>query len=811
MIKNYIKLAFRNLINYKGFTLINILGLSFGLVCTIFISLFVYNEITFDKFHENSKQIYRVGVNGKMGGEELNQAITAAPMAEALINEFPEISNVVRLYWSGGRLFKYGDNEFNEPQEELMFADSTFFDIFSFNVLKGDPETALDNPFSIILTEKYAEKYFGDEDPIGKSMRVENDTTLVEVTAVIENCPPNSHFHFNMIGSLVTLDQSRRQNWVSHNFYTYIELVPGTDSEALPEKLNGLIEKYIGPQINQMLGISIEQFYEQGNSFGYNIQNIEDIHLHSKRQYEIEQNGNMGYVKIFSIIALLILLVACINFMNLATARSARRAREVGIRKLVGSKRIHLIYQFLTESTVLSIISLIIAVIIVKMLMVNFNNLLGTSLIFNPFSSIVIIAILLGLAIIVGFISGTYPAFVIASFKPIKVLKGKIHAGAKSGLLRSILVTGQFTVTIIILLATVIVFRQLSFMQNKDLGFQKENVLAVKRLDILGNQMEAFKYELKNHANIINVANSSHIPGTIFSNNAHFLEGKTFNDIYLLMQTNVSYEFLDVLGMEMSDGRFFSRDYPTDSVGVVINEEAIKMLELENPLEARFMFPGNDGEVQYLPVIGIVKDFHFESMHIDINPVIMYFMRGNYGGYLLIKLSENNKQETVQYVKQTWDEFFPDNPIDYVWLDNEFDKIFKPEKQTSQILIVFSLFSILISCLGLFGLISFTTSQRTGEIGIRKAMGSSIGEIVLLLFRETFVLLSIATFIAIPSFFIAKNWLQDFAFSFNFGPGVFAAYLLVIALLTLIIALLTVTFQSVKAASASPADSLRHE
>lgn len=811
MIKNYIKIALRNLIQHKGFTIINLLGLSFGLVCTILISIFVYNEMTFDKFHEKSELIYRIGVNGKMGGEELNQAITAAPMYEALLNEFPDITNAVRLYRNEGRLFMYDDKKFNEPEEELLFADSSFFDIFSFRVIKGNPETALDNPFSIVLTEKYAKKYFGDEDPIGKSLRVENDTTLVEVTAIIEDCPPNSHFHFNMIGSLSTIDQSRRQNWLNHNFYTYITIVPGADTETLPEKLNGLLDKYIGPMINQVLGITMDEFFEQGNSFGYNIQNIEDIHLHSDRQYELEQNGNPGYVKIFSIIALLILLVACINFMNLATARSTRRAREVGIRKVVGSKRKQLIYQFLTESIVLSIFSLVIAVFIVLILMPYFNNLVGTSLIFNPFSNAIVIGFLLGLAIFVGLISGTYPAFVLASFRPVKVLKGKIQSGAKSGLLRSILVTGQFTVTIIILLATLIVFNQLRFMQKKDLGFEKENVLVLKRLDILGDQMEAFKHELKNHANIINVANSSHIPGTIFSNNAHFLEGKTFNDLYLLMQTNVSYEFADVLGMKMSDGRFFSRDYPTDSVGVVINEAAIKMLELEKPLEARFMFPGNEGEIQYIPVIGIVRDFHFESMHIDINPVILYFMRGNYGGYLLIKLAEGNKQETVQYVEQTWNEFFPNYPVNYVWLENEFDKIFKPEKQTSQLLIVFSLFSILISCLGLFGLISFTTNQRTSEIGIRKAMGSSVGSVVLLLFRETFILLSISTAIAIPSFFIAKNWLKDFAYKFDFGPGIFALYLIIIALFTLIIALLTVAFQSVKAASASPANSLRHE
>ncbi|MFC2121317.1 ABC transporter permease [Bacteroidota bacterium] len=811
MIKNYFKTAIRNLLKYKGYSLINILGLTFGLVCTLFISIYIYNEITYDSFHEDSELIYRVGVKGKMLGNDLDMAVTASPMHEALKNEYPEISGVTRIYWEGGRLFKYGDTKFFEPAEELMFADSTFFEVFSFKILKGNPETALDNPFSIILTENYAKKYFGDEDPIGKSMQVENDTTLVEVTAVIEDCPPNSHFHFNMIGSLVTLGQSRNESWLSHNLYTYIKLFPNTNVNALPEKINGLVEKYAGPEINQILGISLEQFLEQGNTFGYNIQNIEDIHLNPKPQYEIEQGGNKTYVYVFSVIALLILVVACINFMNLSTARSTRRAREVGIRKVVGSKRIHLIYQFLTESIVLSFISLILAVTIVKLLISNFNNLIETSLSFNPFGSIYLILTLVILALFVGILSGIYPAFVLASFRPIKVLKGKIQSGGRSGKMRHVLVVIQFVITIIILLGTLVVFNQLKFMQNKDLGFEKEDVLVLSRMDKLGNQMEAFKHELLKQPNIINVSNSRHLPGTIFSNNAHFLEGKTFNDIYLLMQTAAGYEFADVLEMEMAEGRFFSKDFPTDSFAAVINESTARSLELENPLESRFMFPGNNGEIRYMPIIGVVKDFHFESMNNEINPVIFHFMRGNYGGYLCMKLQEGNNQKTIEYLEQTWNDFVPGYPCEYFWLENEFDKIFKPEKQTSKILIVFSIFSIFISCLGLFGLILFSTSQRLSEIGIRKTLGSSVSEIVLLLYRETLILMGIATIIAIPSYFIVTDWLNKFTFRFNFNYGIFFIYLIIISVFTLTIALLTISYQSIKAANSNPAEALRHE
>jgi len=813
MLRNYIKIAFRNLTKYKGYTIINILGLAFGLSCTLFIAIFVYNEISYDKFHTKSELIYRMCVKGEMGGNDLNMAATAVPMAEALVNEFPEIIQATRIYRGGGRLVKYGDNKFNEAAEDFYFGDSTFFEVFSFPFIHGDPHSALDNPFSIILTETTANKYFGDEDPIGKNLSVEYDTTLYQVTGVIKDIPSTSHFHFNLMGSYHSLENSRNTSWLNHNVYTYVVTVPGINEESFRININSLIEKYAGPQIYQILGITMDQFNEQGNSFGYFVQNLEDIHLYSNLQYELEQNGNPFYVYIFSVLGFIILLVACINFMNLATARSSKRAREVGVRKVTGSLRRHLIFQFLTESTVISFISLIVAVGLVYLLMPYFNNLIESNLVFNPFVSVILILVLAGLAVFVGILAGFYPAFVLASVKPVNVLKGKLQSGAKGSILRKILVVVQFGCTIIIMLGTFIVFTQLNYMQNKELGFDKKNTLVIKRADALNNQMEAFKQELSKHSNIITVGNSAHIPGMIFNNNAHFLEGRSMNDIYLLMQTAVSYEFLEVMKMEMLEGRFFSMDYPTDSFGVIINESAVKSLGLEDPVGKRFMLPQNNPEnpIGYKTIIGVVKDFHFESMHEYINPVIFDFMRGNYGGFVLVRMEGDNKQEVIQYVENTWDNFVNDNPIEYVWLEDDFNKIFMPEKQTSNILLVFSFFSIFISCLGLFGLISFTTSQRTNEIGVRKTLGSSVGQVVIMLFRETAVLLALSTILAIPSYFIFVNWLQNFAFDIKFNPGIFFIYLLGFALITLIVSLLTVSYQSVKSAMINPANALRHE
>jgi len=812
MISNFIKIAFRNLYRQLGYTFINIAGLAIGLACSILISLYVINEITYDRFHENAERIYRIGVKGKMLGNDLNQAVTAAPMYQTLTDEYPEIEHVTRIAKFGGWLIKYGEKKFMETEKTFLFADSTFFDVFSFHLIKGNPETALTKPRSLIMTQKAAKRYFGDEDPMGKTLSVEADTTIYTVTGLLEDIPVNSHFHFELLGSLGSIRNSRNTNWMNHNFYTYITVVQGTDVEQLSENINSIIEKYIGPLIQTFLGIDLDQFIEGGNSFGYFLQPLQDIHLHSDLQAEIEPNGNPAYVYIFSLIAVLILVIACINFMNLATARSSGRSREVGIRKVVGSNKILLINQFLSESVLLSFISLIFAVIIVYLIMPYYNNLIRLELNFNLLGNSYLIPMLLLLAIVVGLLAGSYPAFVLASFKPIAVLKGESGSETKKGRLRSLLVVVQFTIAIIILLGTFIVYRQLNYMQQKDLGFEKENVLVIRRSDALEDQIDAFKQELVSNSNVISAANSTHIPSSGFWNNAHWLEGQDRSNILLLMTAIVSYEVADALDLEMVEGRFFTREMPTDSFAVVINESAAKTLNLSDPIGTRFVDPGETpGEDRFLKIIGVVKDFHYESMHKTINPMIFHFMHGNYEGYIIVRLQPGNLPETVAFVKQTWESFNSRYPFEYFWLDDEFGKLFEPEKRTKQLLTVFSLLSIFLSCLGLLGLISFTAEQRTREIGIRKANGASVNAIVFLLSRETIKLLVVAAILAIPFYFGINKWLQNFAFHINFNPALYIIFLIVISFIVLVIALLSISFRAYKAATANPADSLRVE
>ncbi len=812
MIRNFIKIAFRNLFKQFGYTFINIAGLAIGLACSILISIYVINELTYDRFNEGAERIYRIGVRGKMLGNDLNQAVTAAPMYQVLQTEYPEVEHVTRVTGLGGWLLRYGEKKFTETEETFKFADSTFFDVFSFNLLKGNPETALVKPRSIIMTEKAARKYFGDEDPIGKMLQVESDTTFYTITGVLEDVPENSHFHFDLLGSLGTYGVSRGNNWLNHQMYTYVKFVPGTNPAQFEEKINGIVTKYIGPLIQQFIGIDLEEFEESGGSFGYFLQPLLDIHLHSNLQAEIEPNGNPAYVYVFSLIAVLILVIACINFMNLATARSAGRAREVGIRKVVGSTKRLLIGQFLTESVFLSFLALVFAILIVYLVMPSYNNMIQLDLQFNLLSSYYLIPLLLILAIFVGLLSGAYPAFVLAAFRPAFVLKSELGQGTKKGYLRRLLVVIQFTVAIAILVGTLIVTNQLKFMQKKDLGFEKNNVLVIRRSDALKEQIDAFKQELEKHSNIAAAGNSTHIPSSGFWNNAHWLEGMSRSDILLLMTAFVSYEVGEALDLEMVEGRFFSREMPTDSTAVIINESAVKTFGIEDPLTTRFVNPGETPDQdEFMPIIGVVKDFHYESMHENIHPMIFHFMPGNWEGYIIVRLLEGDIAETVRFIQDKWEEFNSDYPFEYFWLDDEFNKLFAPEKRTGQILAAFSFLSIFISCLGLLGLISFTAEQRTREIGVRKALGASVNSVLYLLSRETIYLLMISTLLAIPFFFGVKLWMQNFAYHIDFGFIIYLGYLIVVIVAVLLIALLTVSFIAYRAATTNPAQSLKVE
>jgi len=814
MIKNYLLVALRNLWKNRGYASINIFGLAIGLATSIFISLYVINELSYDRFHEKSDRIYKAWISGMMPTGELNDAVTAGPMAAALLADYPEVEQVVRLRQYGGYLVGNGERKFNETEEDFMFTDSTFFDVFSFKLLKGDPRTCLSDPRSIVLTEEYAKKYFGNEDPMGKSLRIEQDTNVSVITGVMQDFPENSHFHAKMLGSINSLPQNNDNlSWVNQNFHTYMVLAEGADVEAFEASLYDMVVKYVGPIVQQAMGIDLEQFEAAGNSYGYRVMPLMDLHLHSNLRFDIEAPGNSLYLYLFMVAAILILVIAGINFMNLATAQSSARSQEVGLRKVVGSSKAQVISQFLTESVVLSLLALVVGVILVNILMPGYNNLIQKNLSFNIFDRSWILPLLILFTICIGIFSGGYPAFVLASFKPVAVLSSSKGSGkAGKSTLRKLLIVLQFTTTVVILLGTVVVNRQLSYMQKKDPGFGREDVLVVYRSEVLGQSIDAYKEEISKHSNVIVAANSTHIPSGGFYGNAHWLEGRGSEEIFTMATYRTTYDFDKTLDLELVEGRFFSKDMSTDSVGVVINEAAIRVLGIEDPLNTRFVQPSYHGYPdEYMPIIGVVKDFHVESMQNEIKPMAIHFMEGIQPGKLIVKLGDGKRKETVEFIQAKWENLTSEHPFEYAWLDEEFSSMFDDERNTGQLLGIFSFLSIVVTCLGLLGLISYATSQRRKEIGIRKIMGASIKVVMALFSRETSVLLGISTILSLPAYFGVRAWLQKFAYHIDFQWGFYFLVLALVSLFVLLVALLTVSIHTYRAASANPVESLRYE
>ncbi|MFO7827080.1 MAG: ABC transporter permease [Bacteroidales bacterium] len=805
MIKNFFLTAFRNLTKNWAYSLINILGLTIGLAAVIYIFLFVNFELSYDKMHDHSDRIYRVGVKGMLMNSEINQAITAAPMAEAMRNDYPEMVSACRLTTAGDWLMAYEDKKFNE--RNFLFADSTFFDVFSFKLIKGDPKTVLNEPRSIVVTESAAKKYFGNEGPIGKTIKVENDTVLYQVTGLMQDVPQNAHFTFDMLGSMTTLRRSESTFWVGHNYYTYILLSEGTDPNAFEDKMQNMVEKYVGPQLEQILGVNMQEFEESGNSFGYFIQPLTDIHLRSDLQYEIEANGNILYVYIFISVAIFILIIASINFTNLATARASNRAKEVGVRKVLGAQKKQLVAQFLTESFLITLISLALAIVALQIAMPYLNNITQIALDIDYFGAWYTLPALFLLIVMVSFMAGSYPAFFLASFRPVAVLKGKLKLGAKSGMLRSSLVIVQFVVSIFILLSTYTVSDQLDYMLNKDMGFEKDHILMIRRSDGLRNQMEAFKSEVKNLPGVVDITNASNYPGINFSNNAFFKEGEPANT-YLINQGRVSFDYEKTFGFEMLKGRFFSKDFPTDSNAIVINESAVKSLGFDDPIGKNVLLPAGENEFQPLKIIGVVKDFHFKSLHTTIEPAAFTLLPGNWEGVVCVKLRPENTSTTVTAIQNIWESFTSQYPFEYFFFEDHIEGLYKAEKRTNNIFVIFSMLSVVIAFFGLLGLISFITEQRKKEIGIRKTFGSTSLNIVIIICKDILKLIIIATVISWPiAYWVMNNWLQDFSYRVDINYVMF----IVIPVLTILVSLLVVIYQALKAAFKNPAETLRYE
>ena len=792
---------------HSGYLILNITGLTIGLTSFLLIAIYVLHELSYDRFHKNYENIYRIKVKGVMAGSTLDQAITAPPMAQTLLADYPEILHAVRLNRSGAWLVKYGETRFNE--DGVLFADSSFFSVFDFKLLSGDPKTALANPRSMILTEKFAKKYFGNEDPMGKRISLEADTNLYTITGVVQNIPANSHFKFDMLGSLNSLGDSRSMGWLNHNYYTYIVLKEGIKKTSMEAKLSEVVLKYVGPQLKKYIGITIEDFRRSGNQFGYELEPLKDIHLKGAPQYQIEPSGSLSTVYIFAIIALLILVIAIINYINLATAKSAGRAKEVGIRKVSGSDKTGLIFQFVGESLIIVTIAAIIASLLVMVIAPAFNHLIGKEISLTLFSGYKGFTGLIALILILGTAAGAYPAFVLASFNPVEVLKGTLNPGSISKTLRGILVVFQFTVSIVIIIGAFVVYKQLNFMTSKDMGIVKENLLVIRRPDALGKKLESFKEQILQIPGVERIANATAIPGTNnFNNNAFFLDNDPTKATYLLNQDRVSFGFAEVMGIKLADGRFFSKEYGTDTTAVMINETAVKFLGLTDPVGKYILQPSNPGKFDRFRIVGILKDFNIASLHDKITPVCFTLMKGNYEGYLCVRLNGKNIQSAIKSIENIWKDFSNRQPFQYSFFAADFNKNYEAELKIGRIFILFSVLAIFIACLGLIGLITYMTTLRTREVGIRKTFGATKRIIVTLLSREVLVLILISSLVAYPiAYFGIRFWLNSFAEKITVGPAIY----IVASIIGLTIGWLSIIYQALKAAAYNPAESLRYK
>ena len=787
MFKNYFKVALRNIRRHPGYSIINIAGLAIGLACCLFILIWVLDELNYDKFHENAPYLYRVEENQYYSGRVYHVTVTPYPLAPAIKADFPEIIEATQYVGVGGQLIRYGEKAFFETG--IRAVAPAFFRMFTFPFVKGDSNTALDDPFSLVISEEMAEKYFGEEDPIGKVFSV-NNTYDMKVSGVMKNVPNNSYLQFDMVIPYALLEKvgAVSDSMGSNSILTFVQLQKGASLQQINDKIRGFIKKHVPDSVTDL-----------------ELALYSKIHLHQYFGYGRDM-GQIKYVYIFSVIALFVLMIACINFMNLSTARSANRAKEVGVRKVVGALKSHIIRQFYGESVIYAFIALVFAVIIVVLLMSPFNNLSGKELSLGILGNWMILAGFIGVTLFTGLVAGSYPALFLSSFQPVWVIKGNLKSGAGSSLFRRILVVVQFALSIFLIIGTVVVYNQLHYMKNRDIGYDKEHLVYIPMRGQTGRFYEALKNALVRDPRILNVTGSNHRPSNIGSNSGGAnWDGKDPDQVVLIGISSVDYDYIETIGIELKEGRSFSKEYGTDQTeAFIVNEEVAKLMGKESVAGENFSFAGRDGNI-----IGVMKNFHYYSVRNKIEPLAIYLRPAAQGfSYTLIRIAPENISASLDFVKDTWQKVVPDFPFEYRFLVEDFEYYYRSEERMGGLLKYFSILAVFIACLGLFGLASFTAEQRTKEIGIRKVLGASASQITLLLCREFFVLVLLANIISWPvAYFVMRNWLQDFAYRTSLGMLTFVLTMV----LALIIALLTVSFQAVKAAVANPVDALKYE
>ncbi|HEY4334830.1 MAG TPA: FtsX-like permease family protein, partial [Puia sp.] len=739
---------------------------------------------------------------------QFSAVATPRPLAYTLVKEYPQVEQMVRTNYQGDVMVKKGANFIQDHR--LVFADSTFFQVFTVPMITGDPMTALNEPNSIVIDERAAQRYFGSTDIVGKTLELENHA-ICKVTGVIKDMPAASHFHFSLIRPLRDFFNHGDENdWLSNNYTSYILLKPGVSRAFMQSRVDATVNTYLGRQLQQLLHTSQEDLQRSGNHFKYELMPLTAIHLHSNKSYEFEANGDIQFVYIFSIVAILILLIACVNFMNLSTARSANRAKEVGIRKVAGSTKGHLIVQFLTESVILSFISLVLALGVALLVLPVFNTLAGKELQAAGLFSPQLLPVLVLLVFLVGIIAGSYPAFYLSSFQPIHVLKGKIASGfARSGL-RSILVVFQFFISISLIVATLVIYHQLQYIRSRDLGFNREQVLVIHSAYEAGDAIRGFRQDLLKLSGVEDATLTSDLPtsGSGYSQNGWFRDPSMDAKRVTVMTTLfVDEHYIPTLGMQMVKGRNLAPvQFPTDSSGIILNEAAAKMLGFASIDDQQLYRPGHNMEPLAMHVIGIVKDFNYSSMHQKVGPLVLQLSDNR--GSMAVRLRPGTVVAMERRIEEKWKTMAHGLPFSYTFMDNDFNNLYHAEQHTGQVFITFAVFAILIACLGLFGLVTYAAEQRRKEIGIRKVLGANIGGIVAMLSKDFTILVGIAALIAFPVAWWAMNkWLEGFAYRVEISWWVFV----IAGVAALAIALVTVSVQTVRAAVVNPVRSLRSE
>jgi putative ABC transport system permease protein len=800
MLENYLKITFRNFKRQKGYSFITLTGLALGMASCLLIILYIQFELSYDRFHTAADCIYRIVMDATIGSTNLKVPITNNPLSPTLVRDYPQVIASTRIRQISKILVKYEDNQFYESGS--LFADTSIFDVFSFPFIHGDPQKALTRPFTIVLTESTARKYFGQNNPVGKVLRLDSSKDY-EVNGVIKDVPLNSHLTFDILVSFETLfaDQPQaRDDWISAHNFTYLRLHENAVSSDLESKFPAMIEKYMGSSLKAL-----------GGSIRYSLQPLTDIHLHSNLQFEFAPNSSILYVYIFSAIAFFILGIACINFMNLATARSAKRAQEVGMRKVLGAERHNLIRQFLGESIIYSLLALIAALLLVRMALPVFKNISGVELQLGTSQLIWLIPLIIGLIFFTGITAGSYPAFFLSTFHPVKVLKGNRLTGTGSKRFRHILVTAQFVVSITLIIGTWIIHKQIQYMKNVNLGFTKEHVLVFDVDDPnIFRDINTVKARLKQIPGVVEVAGTDAVPGQgpMATTVGVVPEGFSNEEGILMKAIRADEDYLSALGMDVVAGRNFSREMSTDKQkAFLVNEVAVQQFGWEDPIGRTIRIQGLGLRGTAATVIGVVKNFHYASLREELEPICIGVGMGGLDK-LVIRARTENITGLISQLKNTWKEIDPSHPFDFFFLDDFFNAQYRSEERLNSIFASFSGLAIIIACLGLFGLSSFMAEQRTKEIGIRKVLGASISEVVALLSRELLVLVGAAVLVAWPiAYFAMSSWLRNFSFRTSLNPWIF----FISGLAALMIAFLTMSFQAIKAASANPVDSLRYE